>query len=398
MTTQKKQHYVSQFFMRNFSRDSSTIRTYIINNDIHINSSIRDQAQNNKLYTNELELFLGNMESEASESIKYILLNDKSPIRFSLNHLYILVYTIIQYIRTPKIINNINEHNSRFTKMILLSYLKLNNIDVKETDFEIISDYDFSAYIINILVHTLWKLVDLEYKIIKNDTDIPFIISDNPAVHYNMLYEKYNYNGGNGLYSKGFQIILPLSEKHVIIFYDRDIYKIGSNNNKIIKTNDNNDINNINRIQYMNAINLIMYSDSIYDTMIKKEYKEAYIKYHKYDEILKVYNKSPNGYFIKDDDQMQEADPVNPNIYTFQSNYNKCKFSINCINYTKLGSRFRNFRKIPSRLSYEERIFEKYIMKLDKEDKIDEMADLIIKRYKDTLDRFLFAPESIKNK
>jgi len=98
---------------------------------------------------------------------------------------------------------------------------------------------------------------DLEIKLLKNNSDIGFITSDNPIVFYNQLLEEIKFEGAKtGIIHRGLIILLPLSPLYCIILYDSKVYKIGSKKQTIVNV-DYSDINNINALTFLSSDKII---------------------------------------------------------------------------------------------------------------------------------------------
>jgi hypothetical protein len=70
---------------------------------------------------------------------------------------------------------------------------------------------------------------DLSFKLLINDSNNPFITSDNPVVKYNTLLEQEKVQGGIvGLGAIGLQVLLCINPDLMIMFYDHDSYSVGS--------------------------------------------------------------------------------------------------------------------------------------------------------------------------
>ena len=115
----------------------------------------------------------------------------------------------------------------------------------------------------------------LDYKLIENTTPTPFITSDNPVVMYDQFFEKRGIPGGIGLKSKGLQIFFPLSPTLYILFYDGNIYKVGSRKHSIVKVNDIKDIDTMNMMQCANACKTLYFNHQIEKFYIEKLYEKA---------------------------------------------------------------------------------------------------------------------------
>ena len=116
--------------------------------------------------------------------------------------------------------------------------------------------------------------IDLEFKILLNDTNIPFITSDNPVVKYNQYLEKRKFHGSaTGFSSVGLQLIFPINPQIALIGYDKTIYKIGFRKKSVISTNLNQDINKMNLLQFVNC-----YESVFHNHLVNKKYLSGLAK------------------------------------------------------------------------------------------------------------------------
>ena len=135
------------------------------------------------------------------------------------------------------------------------------------------------------------ELLDLKFKLIRNKTAKPFIISDNPLIMYNQFLEKRNWNFmSNSDYGlKGLQMFLPVNDQYVLMIYDSEIYKVGNKKDKIIDMDDEKCIDQLNILQVLNSSNIVNFnhcaSEYYIQTLVDKSKRfkkanEAFIKVH----------------------------------------------------------------------------------------------------------------------
>lgn len=125
--------------------------------------------------------------------------------------------------------------------------------------------------------------MNLKYKLIKNRTSNPFIISDNPLVLYNQFLEKRNWKFGSqrdfGL--KGLQLFLPLNDSYMLAVYDSDIYKLGNKKEQIVSIDDKNSIDQLNLLQFLNSESTVNFNHKASEHYIRtlqeksKKHKKA---------------------------------------------------------------------------------------------------------------------------
>ena len=106
-------------------------------------------------------------------------------------------------------------------------------------------------------------LIDLKWRLLVNNTNIPFITSDNPVCLYNQFIEKRNCNLC-GLALSGLQFFYPLTPQLGVFYFDGDIYKCGSVKRHFVEIIQE-DAFHLNRLIVLNATANIFYNTQITD-------------------------------------------------------------------------------------------------------------------------------------
>lgn len=137
MADKKNQHYVPQFYQRNFSDDGKTVGTYLLKQKKYIpKSSIKNQASEDYFYSKDnkkIEDALGDIEAMADAVIKDIARNPKGKI--SKQDGYTLyVFTMLQLGRTLYRTNELEEFSTAMFRQLIKSivHAKRNNGIVDE--------------------------------------------------------------------------------------------------------------------------------------------------------------------------------------------------------------------------------------------------------------------------
>lgn len=324
MPTKKNQHFVPKFLLKFFSlnMNDKTINIYLLDKDKIIESMPLDsQCQNDYFYNKNLDIenALEKLETKTAILLKNIENTSVLPTLKSIDQIIILIFVIVQAKRTlysneqlkEAIYKNWPIHDETFKK----NYAKFSS--------------NASAYFLQETLYTLPLVSDLEYKLIVNDTNIPFIISDHPVIFYNQFLEKLRKDGGTiGFATKGLQIFFSFSPKHCIIFYDNLVYKVGTRDKNVIYVSDVNDINAINSLQYINAYKTVYFNNNL----DKKQFAIIKGKMKKYRKVEKV--------FIKEA-KLIRNNQINPLILS-----NTRKIEI------KLSLSFLNLNKKAKKISY----------------------------------------------
>jgi hypothetical protein len=294
----KIQHFVPQFFQRYFSFENNqkTIGMFNVNNEIFKNSTpIKTQSYGDYFYgkSGELEKWLSDLENKSAPIFREMWGNEILPKYESDNQLKMLHFLLILDIRNPVRFDGLN----KFEKLIQDTN---SSVTGKKLPTDLISAFKLlqsdegkKIMLIN-SVKIVPDLIDLKYKLIKNCTNIPFIISDNPLVIYNQFLEKRKWNivSQRGYGSIGLQMFLPINENYMLAIFDSDVYKIGNKKERIVVINEVESINQLNLLQFLNSTDTIKFNQRASEHYIRtlfekskhfKKANEAFINIHKID-------------------------------------------------------------------------------------------------------------------
>lgn len=124
MPKKKKQHFVPQFYMRNFSTDNEKklVSIFHLGTGKRIdNVPAKDQNYGDYFYGKDgkLEDSLGILESGASNAISKIIAEQKLPERFSEDAIALHLFSLFQANRTPAAAAELNESWAKAIKEIL---------------------------------------------------------------------------------------------------------------------------------------------------------------------------------------------------------------------------------------------------------------------------------------
>jgi hypothetical protein len=104
----------------------------------------------------------------------------------------------------------------------------------------------------------------------------PFISSDFPIVKYNQFLESRKWpfaKSGYGL--TGLQIFIPLNHEITLVFFDKDIYKLGDKKKFYHSITKDESLNDINVLQFLNCIETIFFDEKANENYIKDLHKKA---------------------------------------------------------------------------------------------------------------------------
>jgi hypothetical protein len=235
MPENKKQHYVSLFYLRRFSADGKTIGLYNFAKMLtKPEAPLRNQCYEDYFYGKDasFEKTLGGIEKKASKLLLSIDQKGCLPPHYSPEHIMMIIYILLQGSRTKYAADNLEDSLGEMMEPIFP--IKIENAS-QVACASALKYYPF--------------LLDLEYKLLTNHTGIGFITSDNPVAKINPLMLFRNKFGNAGLAAKGLQVWFPIDPDKVILLYDRDVYRVGGNKKTVIEIIDYQDVYNINTLQ-----------------------------------------------------------------------------------------------------------------------------------------------------
>ncbi|KAA8681608.1 DUF4238 domain-containing protein [Vibrio gigantis] len=246
MASNKNQHYVPQCYLRRFSSDDNRASINLMNIDrakFVPNAPIKGQCSKNYFYGKDLRLekalqpiennLARVLDSVASKG--YELTKEDSQ--------FLLHYWILQQQRTEAT-------SKRYVEMTgeIADAAKVPAQEFKIEMEQAVQDS------IAMFLEVRGYLDDLKICLVKNETDIEFITSDDPAVQasrLNMLTLRQT-GRGFGLGSSGLFVALPLTPKIQFIAYDSDIYQIPSSKGWV-RARQVQDIKFFNQLQILNC-------------------------------------------------------------------------------------------------------------------------------------------------
>lgn len=263
MPNNKNQHFVPQFYLKNFSTDKKSISSFHIESEKLLPLvSIRNQCSKNYFYPDlKYEQNLGKFEEQCRIVINKVVSGRKTA--FSKSDIFWLrAFTILQKCRT--------QHEAciaRDSIEEILEYLRSIGMteDLKK---EILGYENNERNAVALLTSTfktgLFVTADMSCKILEYDGDGAFLTSDDPVIVNNPFLEKrgkMNY----GLSAMGLIVILPLSRCHAILLYDSNIYKVGHMKEQVVRFNNRKDLDWINLLTVLHADKVLFFEPGTQD-------------------------------------------------------------------------------------------------------------------------------------
>lgn len=297
MAPNKKQHYVPQMLQSFFSLDSKTIGCYHIESDRCFQSRISNTAQKNYFYQKDdtdktsIEHDFGKIEG----IIKPIL-NRLQKKEFNLNVEEveaIFLFVVAQLMRTPKAAGAMGS---------VLEFCIQKGI--KKVCEEVESGLRKKSNLPMQASMTILRIAELlsgkGYLFINNDTEVKFLLSDNPAILFSPVTEIADEKKITDILFmqapfSGYMLYMPLGPSVGILFFDDDYYEFKQ---RICIDVTEADVKMLNSLEVINAGNIIMYQEgSFTPDGIKKAIEERNSeKSHQYQD--KIYTPLNNSFSL----------------------------------------------------------------------------------------------------
>ncbi|WP_353892259.1 DUF4238 domain-containing protein [Proteinivorax hydrogeniformans] len=265
----KKQHYVPQFYLRNYSHNRKNIGMFMLDSKKHVtNASIKSVAYSRYLYgkNGELEGRLGKLESIWARIIRKLLSSKELYYLTREDYNSFLEFIAVSHYRTKKISDRHKYLYEFMEKMVPDE--GLNNGNIKKSDFKEFKEVP-SKVPIDIALKEAKQLRDLGMILLCNKTNHhQFITCDHPVIFYNKLYVSRNYRIGYGLENAGIQIFMPLSCNYVLCLFDPYVYDF-LGNTPIYNIKSKKEVSALNKLAVENAYNKLFFT---------RDTKESYIR------------------------------------------------------------------------------------------------------------------------
>ena len=276
MTKQKKkaetknQHYVPQFYLRNFSVDKKNVGAYILlKSGKNIPSApIKGQASRDYFYSDDMEMenALGDLEACAKKVIDKIIAAPTEPLSKE-DKDTLFDFTVIQLGRTEVQASRIKQWYELRVRSLSDVFSKMvtdtggdQGESLKEKILHLIGKPPSYPAKYSVDAHEQIKDImrDLSVKILVNKTDKSFITSDNPVAKYNQFMERMGQEA-YGLGARGLQIFFPLSPQVGLMYYDPKCYKLGYKKKEYVELDQDKDIDELNKLTSCNSGGLLYY-------------------------------------------------------------------------------------------------------------------------------------------
>lgn len=264
----KRQHFVSQYYLRQFrAGETNQLGVATIEPPRIIGlGSITGQCQEDNFYEDDK---LDALLRESENAIAPILAGLDVALDFTAPQLSALRLLAVElHFRTRKAV----ESAKVFPRYVMHQVIQ-NAIDHgklppppggKWTE-DMVDVGGMPGFLIKHGVIPCWlEMQTLHCKLLRTTNDRPFVTSDNPTVCLNQFAIGADpVRAFVGFAQAGFQLILPVSPRQCLFFYDARVYKVGGRGKRLLEIS-HDDVETINALQVQAANECIYFHDVIH--------------------------------------------------------------------------------------------------------------------------------------
>lgn len=271
-------HYVSKFYLRNFSGNDSIGLYNFARKEFTDEAAIRRTGGRDFLYGKDssLEDWFQNLEGIWATIIRNILLYEKYPVD-STEYAHLLMFVYLSSVRIAEIADECKKATLEEGKNAARMLADQGKIEISD---EFLENLDVQINRPNLpYIQGMRKMIpiisDLCPLIIVNESKLGFITSDNPVVKYNQWFLERGYRHPYGFAHMGCQCFVPLSARICFCLYDDIVYKNQFGCKGRIRLYGEKEIEELNRLFLQNSYEEIYYRKNERDWLEKNVGKKV---------------------------------------------------------------------------------------------------------------------------
>lgn len=226
----KKQHYVPQFLLKNWSQgNKKRIFVFDKKSNKSFPSSVKNIAHENNFYEDEIlgyenntEIKLSGLEGDAAPIISKILSEGTIKNLTESEHKLLCLFSSVQLLRTNNTREFLEEFNEILSEKIqdwggdpntqVENLFNMSKEEVKSSSIGMLN---------TLPTELVGNFIDKELSLLKAPPNSSFYISDHPIIKHNHFPREHRGNLGIGLY--GIEIYFPISPQYCLSFLCSDV-------------------------------------------------------------------------------------------------------------------------------------------------------------------------------
>ncbi len=278
MPEKKNQHFVPQFYLKNFASNANGKTINIFNmgaEKLITDGGVKQQASKDYFYGKDkmIEDGLGELETKSSLVFRKIIKDSYVPKYPSPDYILLLAFTVFLTARTEFFSDVQDEMLDKMVKRIFEQDPRSQGIDLSKVRVRYNNPPVFSLAVVKDIIPLT---MDLNLKILVNKTEEVFVTSDNPVIRYNQFLEKRKPFGSNVAFAvKGLELMLPISPTMFALFYDSSVYKVGNKKDDLVVIDRTTDIRSLNILSCANAYKNVYFNHDISEAVMRDMYAQA---------------------------------------------------------------------------------------------------------------------------
>ena len=277
-----KQHYVPQFYFRNFARDERLCAYNLANEEGYPPTHIRNICYEKYFYGDaEHEEQIGQLEGEMASVVHQIVQKvSLEPVENDPQSLFFLdAFISFTHARTKAA----RQESSALSQEMLEMMVEV-GVEYGELDDEHLELVRNDEVRLEGPDHELRQLLslygpvyfsDLSRVLIWNDTERDFITSDHPGVLDNSRFKSEVAVSTTGYSCAGLQVFCPLSNKLQMLLFDPYAYRLDANSEYTVIVNDETVVGELNKLQLLNCLENCHYRDEADEGWVDGLYQEV---------------------------------------------------------------------------------------------------------------------------
>jgi Protein of unknown function (DUF4238) len=274
MAEHKRQHYVPRCHFKPFSVDGAGNAINLLNvasGKAVRCAPIKGQCAKDYMYGEDLaaEKAFQRIEGEYARVVRVV---SAGPTALTGYDFHVLrFFAAVQYFRTEMAVRRSHEAHTLMDQAISEG----RPAHLIPEDRETPDDRDIMRITMMTGIRSSRVFNDLKPCLVRNSTATDFVTSDDPAVFTSRYYFQKRRSSNFGLTSSGAMLILPLTPRDLILFYDRNVYTVPAKVGDSITLTKPSDVLAFNELQYIKVARNIYFARYADATRITEEFRRV---------------------------------------------------------------------------------------------------------------------------